>query len=101
MNIIAFPKGSRAPRRQGFIDPRSPLSENVCWLREPYLGPAMTPERLLLAAIVKAMPEKQGAKVLRLISLTGGDEMEGRALRMVAIDIACGCFAPLKPTNLH
>ena len=61
----------------------------------------MTPERLLLAAIVKAMSDRRGAEVLRSLSPSDEIGMEERALHAIAIDIACGCFAPFKPTGLH
>lgn len=100
MTVIRFPKGRR-PRHQGRIRPRSPLPENVCWLREPYLGPQMTPERFLLAAIVKSMPDRASAKVLQSLSVSVDGDMQERALRVVAIDIACGSFAPIRPAELQ
>lgn len=100
MTVIRFPNGSR-PRHQGCIGPRSRLPENVCWLREPYQGPQMTPERLLLAAIVKALPSRTSAKVLQSISPSPDADVQERAISVVAIDVACGTFAPFKPAGLH
>lgn len=98
MTVIKFPNGVR-PRKQGFISPRSELPANVQWLREPYRGLAVTPERLLLAAIVKAMPERQSAKVLASIGQLIEAGSDTQAIQIVAIDMACGSFAPVKPST--
>ncbi len=91
--VVTLPGASAPPseaKRLHWTDTPPP---NVRWLRPPPPAPASpeaTPERLLLAAMVKALPPKHWRAVTEGVRSSPTDTPLAVAIRRIALSIALG-----------